>query len=298
MLRDKSLDFTRDKRGISRIVIILITAIVFAGLAGAGVWWWQNQQFQKQKQDSDKKIQELQKQIEDLKKEDSKTQEDSESKESELKSLDNTWNLYTNYKLGFSLKVPKKSFNTYGGCEWTTKDGDHSYRPKGAFVPVKVFEDDEQVIIATEYLYVLSGETKEDYKSFFSKCNKVTTTLTKLEDKDDTYFYSPSWHINIKEVKNDQELDKVIKDNYGSGCSIGNKKSSKQEGVFDVEIKGDGKDLGSTKCPVNFALEMKYYPAKNKLAFWNIGQAHNFYKADFKDGFDSEMSDSFKFLTN
>jgi hypothetical protein len=75
---------------------------------------------------------------------------------------------------------------------------------------------------------------------------------------------------------------------------LGDKKNTSQTGVFDIQIKGDGKDLGSTKCPVNFWTVVKYYPTKQMAASWDIGQDYNFAIGD--NPVDQEMIDSFKFI--
>lgn len=86
-MRNHSYHISQDKRGLAPIVIILITAVVSLGVAGGGVWYWQDQQAKKQKEDSDKKVAELQKQVDDSKKQ----IEDSEKELEELKkSTSNT----------------------------------------------------------------------------------------------------------------------------------------------------------------------------------------------------------------
>ena len=90
MKLNNSLDLARDKKGITLIVIILITAVVSLAVAGGGVWYWQDQQAQKQKEESDKKVAELQKQVDDSKKQ----IEDLKKSEKELtESQDNNQNI-------------------------------------------------------------------------------------------------------------------------------------------------------------------------------------------------------------
>jgi len=80
----------------------------------------------------------------------------SEKKTSEIISLDETWNKYTNYKLGFSINIPKFA---------------------------AISEDNENNIVISNGSY---------YK----------------------------WTLMIKAVKNDNELDKLIKERFGSACSF------------------------------------------------------------------------------
>lgn len=212
---------------------------------------------------------------------------------SETVSIDAAWNKYTNHTLGFSLKVPKQVMHTNGAsCKWSTDKGDHSYRPVSAMVPVKIFEDGNNVYISTEYFYKMSGETKENYQTYYSKCDKVVNSAELMKPVDN--YPNIGWKFLVRPVKNDAELEVFIKDHYGSGCSLGAKKASKQDGVFDVSIKGDGLDLDTTKCPLNYDTRLKYDPAKGKLISWDLGQAYTYWGE--KDVYyDGEMVDSFKF---
>jgi len=209
---------------------------------------------------------------------------------SSLTSIDETWNLYTNNKYGFSIKVPKKMFHGYGSmCEWKTD----SYRPNGGIVPVKIFED-ENIYISSEYFYELTGGIVRNNIHYFSGCDKVINSLSYL--KNDKYFQQQSWEFVIKNISDDIELENFIKERYGSGCKLGNKNYSDQSGVFNISIQGDGKDLEETKCPLNYITVLKYYPAKDKAVSWHLGQAFTFIAGESpQNDYDQEMVDSFKF---
>lgn len=218
----------------------------------------------------------------------------SSSSPSSITSLDASWNKYTNYQLGLSLKVPKQMIEFHGLCSYNDKNGDHSYRPQEAAVPVKILEDKEMVYIAAEYNYELSGETKDDTgRTFYSKCDKVTNTVARLSDREN--YHSSQWQIVVKEIENDTELEQFLKNRYGEGCSLGAKTVSKQSGVFDIEILGDGLSLGETKCPINYATKVLYYPNKKKVAAWDLGQACSFYYPTIETCLDTQISDSFTF---
>lgn len=105
----------KDGRGFSTIVVILITAFLSLTVAGGGVWYWQNQEAQKQKTDSDKKTQELQKQVEDLKK------EIEEAKSSDKDSETVNWKTFSSTSYGYSIKYPSG---------WVYKD--YGKLPEGA----------------------------------------------------------------------------------------------------------------------------------------------------------------------
>lgn len=194
-------------------------------------------------------------------------------KGSSIVSVDSTWNKYTNYKLGFSMDMPKLMSPFSGGCKWNTTE--NSYRPESTPVPVKIFEEGNVVYISQEYYYLLGGERKvpQGYGtvSYFDKCDKIMNSLALLKDTSNTY--ESKWKITVDTVNNDSELTMYLQSQFGSSCSVGEKKPSKQNGVYDIIIKGDDKDLGETKCPLNYMYVVKYYPAKNKVASWGVGQA-------------------------
>ena len=230
-------------------------------------------------------------------------------KESELTSLDETWNQYTYYQLGFSIKVPREMMLSYGSCKWNEKGGDHSYRPDRALVPVKIYEDKENntVYIASEYYYELAGETTENYVTYFSECNKVLNSLERVrkELRAERGHYQQAWDIVVRDVANDNQLESFIKERYGSGCGLGEKTPSEQEGVFNVGIDTGGAksfdEATGKDCVVNYMTVLRYYPAKNKVVSWHLGQDATFYKflgaAGQKDIiYDSEMAESFRFL--
>ena len=113
-----------NQKGLAPIVIILITAIVSLGVAGGGVWYYQDQQAKRQKEDSDKKVAELQKQVEDSKKQIEELQKSNES-EKTTESTDETanWKTYTATKFDFSVKYP--SSLSISDCQglFTAQDG-------------------------------------------------------------------------------------------------------------------------------------------------------------------------------
>ncbi|MFA6521499.1 MAG: TPM domain-containing protein [Candidatus Gracilibacteria bacterium] len=188
---------------------------------------------------------------------------------SSLEPIDDNWDLYTNYKLGFSVEVPHK-----GKLEGHLQ-GNIEYF---AYNEIKAIEKGNIV-------YISSGD--EYQNSSIQKSIKSRKTEAKRVQ-------GVSWAILIKKIKNDSQLKSLIKQKYGSSCKLGKKTKSSQEGVFDIEILGDGKDLGETRCPMNFITFMKYYPKLQRVATWDIGQAPNFeVNGEYVD---DKMSDSFAFI--
>jgi hypothetical protein len=206
-------------------------------------------------------------------------------------NVDSIWEKYTNKKLGFSLNIPKTMIHSNGSCQWVSNN-DHSYRPIEAAVPIKVFRGTGTVYISSEYYYKLTGETSEGSSHYFSGCQKIDNSVPLL--KDTKNYYEQFWAIRTASVNNDAQLASYIKQIYGRGCSLGEKKISNQDGVYGVSINTDGKPLETTACPINFAYQIKYYPAKNTVASWNTGQACTF-RAENNVCRDEEVIKSFKF---
>ena len=284
------------------VISVILAIIIIILLAGGGVYLW----LTTQKNILDKNIQlptsslldELDSSAttnqsdDQSKNNNSSTNSNQPQKDSELTSVDSIWDLYTNHKFGFSIKVPKQFYHFYGAaCSFDN----NSYRPQGALVPTKIFEGPDSVYISSEYFYNLSGETIQDYVYYYSQCTAITNNYSTLE----TYLYpqQQSWRFVIESAANDSELESFLQDRYGSGCSLGDQEPTSQAGVFDVKILGDGKDLGETACPLNYATEVRYYPAKNKVIAWDLGQAFTFaVDADYMDAYDLQMVDSFRFV--
>lgn len=218
----------------------------------------------------------------------------------DVTTVDDTWSTYTSHENGFYINIPRTMMHMYGSCKWNEENGDHSYRPELAYVPVAIFEDGDTVYISSDYYHVLSGETRETSadggtRLFFSDCQAVTNSLELLRDPENQY--QQKWAIVTAQIRDDEELDAFIKDRYGPGCSLGEKTPSSQEGVYDISIQGDGLDLSESQCPINYRTVVKYYPAGERVVAWDTGQATTFAAdASYAVTYDQEMIDSFRFL--
>lgn len=133
--------------------------------------------------------------------------------------------------------------------------------------------------------------------------NKQTGELIKTENTfvpeyiKNNYSYPMPWHIVILDVEDEKDLDLIIKQKLGSGCSYKSKITTSFEGNYRVKIEGDGKDLGETLCSVNYANYIIYSPIAKKIAFWSLGQECNIGLGfTFNNCFDLKISDSFHFL--
>ena len=206
-------------------------------------------------------------------------------KNNTLTSIDDTWNLYSNNLLGFSIKIPKMSFEYGGVCINGKLDV--------AMVPVTTFDDSQGTYITYEYFneYPINNVCKKTINDL----NTIQQRANQWKNGNGNNLIVPSnWHVVIAKVENDNELEGFIKTNYGSGCKIGTKSLS-PTGTYDVKILGDGLDLSETKCPINFVYALKYSPELHKAATWGVGQEVVFSSANYKQNYDSEMINSFKF---
>lgn len=218
-----------------------------------------------------------------------------------LTSSEEIWKDYNSTELSFSIKIPKIVYGV-----------DRCFSNRTIWVPVKVFEDKENGIayITQEYYY---DNWDSKLQNHTESCKKIIRTIDSLKEEREVVVQindkvqtnaNPflTWVIIIKDINNDAELNKFIKDTYGFGCFIEKKEPWKQEGVYEIKIKGEdwdeGTDLGNTTCPFNYTYKILYAPEKNKIMSVNLGQECGFTTdPNFKlyKCYDEEMIDSFEF---
>jgi len=223
------------------------------------------------------------------------------SEGSTLVSKNDTWNVYTNERFGFTINVPKSYYAWDGAC----KEENGFYNVTEAEVPVVVFEDYEGVLFDRAYhaqtyanKYVADKSDLYGGSIVFNNCKIIPTNFDNLNTEVNW------WKFVFSDVKSDQDLEQFIKIYYGSSCSIGEKKlSAQQSGVYDITIAGDGLDLGETNCPVNYVYKIKYYPAQNKIMSVKLGQEAKYFATDVDNinntdliSYDDDMIDSFRFI--
>lgn len=211
------------------------------------------------------------------------------------------WETYVSSELGFSIKYPEMVYGV-NRCD----------SEKPFWVPLKIFEDEENgiVYITEEYYYdnwdsELQNNTGpcEKITNSFKSLNEQRAIIVDINDKI-SLNYNPflTKVLVIKNIKNDAELNKFIKDNYGMGCFVEKKELWVQKGVYEIKIKGEdwdkGADLGMTTCPYNYVYKILYAPKKNKLMLVNLGQECGFetnYNLESYKCYDDEIVNSFKF---
>ncbi len=205
------------------------------------------------------------------------------------------WTKHTDKILGFSISIPKM----VSGLNWCTD--------KDSLVPLKVFEDNVNnvVYLVPEYSY---GVTEDQTKQ--TSCRKSVYSLQRIRDEiggkgvKGNYVSSPGnpslgLAVKVKDVKNDTELNKFIKDNYGSGCLIDSKTPwEQQKGVYEITIKGedwDKVDYWDSTCPSNG--RTLYSPEKGRVMSVKIGQEYRFYSDSTNShAYDEDIINSFRFI--
>jgi len=200
------------------------------------------------------------------------------------------WSKYVNDEFGFSIDIPDKV------CGW------YSCEPRKAIqVPVKIFEDNENgiVYISQEYYYISKFDSA--LRKHMGECKKTIERPKGLKPR-------LGWAIVIKTVENEDELDKFIKENYGSGCEAKDKKfwetDYNQSGVYNISIGGEGDNmktnLGTTSCAGAWTTRHKvlYFPEENKVMSVKLGQEPTFFNNSHTAAYDEKMIDSFKFETS
>ncbi len=194
------------------------------------------------------------------------------------------WNDYVNEEYGFRFSYPLFSISNY---YWSNLNNDKRML-SDLLVPNKVFSKNNNFYLSQEYNFEINFKTNE--------LVKIKNTFIP-EYNEDKLVYPVPWHIVIFEVNNEKDLDEVIKKKLGMGCSFKEKKETNFPGNYRVEINGDGKDLGETLCPVNYASYIIYNPSTQKVAFWSLGQECNIGLGFMSENcFDFEISESFYFF--
>ncbi|MFA5360154.1 MAG: hypothetical protein WC349_04325 [Patescibacteria group bacterium] len=191
------------------------------------------------------------------------------------------WLDYKNDEFSFTLRYPSLSVDNqlWGNLSETLPSSE-------ILLPNQILSKGNNFYLHQKYSLVRDQQT-----GIISK-----TENTFIPEYDGSYSYPTPWHIVIFNVKDKNELEKIIKTKLGPGCSYKTKISTEFKGNYRVEINGDGKDLGETLCPVNYANYIIYSPDREKVAFWSIGQECQIGLGFmFENCFDKKISDSFHF---
>ena len=125
----------------------------------------------------------------------------------------------------------------------------------------------------------------------------IKTENTLIPEYDNTYSYPIPWHIVIFDIKDEADLDQIIKQKMGPGCSYKTKTPTDFVGNYKIEIDGDGLGLDETKCYAGYTYYIIYSSIQKKIAFWSTGQDCQIGLGLFSDScFDEKIAASFHFF--
>jgi len=174
---------------------------------------------------------------------------------SEIIKIDELWNKYINYDLGFEINYPKYSFDA----------------------EVEIIEDGDIVYFITDGNY--QKEMIEERRGLddFEKVKGITYAFL------------------VKEAQNEEELEELIKKRYYQSCNLGEMNFNEELNAYYVKVDASEIDFENPNaCFMNFAYNILYNKDKNKVVFWNLGQAVNFWYND--EVYDFKINKSFRFL--
>jgi len=192
------------------------------------------------------------------------------------------WLNYKNEEYGMIFRYPSLSIDNklWGGLSEGLSTSD-------VLLPNQVLSKGNNFYLHQKYDTSIDWQTGE----------LIKTENTFVPEYDNTHTYPLSWHIVILEAHDEISLDKAIKQKLGSGCSYKSKILIEFNNNYRIEIDGDGKDLGSTACPVNYQNYIIYSPGQGKVAFWSTGQECQIGLGFiYPDCFDQKISNSFHFI--
>lgn len=243
----------KNKKLFKRILLIVLAVIVLGGIAG-GIYYYKTLNAKKQITDTTVKEQE---QVIENKSNSTRT------------SIDDKWGIYTNYKLGFSIEIPKESVMD---------------NISGSKALVEVIEP----IKWSNTIHIVAA-TQENIKWHQDKINNAKNELESVR-------YVPFGILIRENINNDEDIKKFIQERYGEKCGILEKENTSQKGVFDIRIAGSGSIGSEGSCAIMWRYALKYDSNNKKLASWDGGQDYGFRTENTINGVDDEMNDSFRFI--
>lgn len=193
------------------------------------------------------------------------------------------WVDYNNEEYNFSFNYPLASVNNKWWGNLIEK------KPLlNLLLPNQVLSKNNNFYLTQKYDVEVDSRTGDLIKT-------ENTFIPEYKENDRSY--PLSWHIVVLDVKNEADLDLVIKQKLGFGCGYKSKIATGFADNYRIEIEGDGKDLGETLCPVNYANYIIYSPLVKRVAFWSVGQECQIGLGFMSDNcFDEKISNSFHFL--
>lgn len=217
--------------------------------------------------------------------------------DAEIISINDEWNKYVNYRLGFSMNIPTSMYRDDAGCYWN-ENGDYSYRPEEGKVPVVVIEGEDRVYITSKYDVVLTQKTQipteKGYRSKFGGCELQENNLELVENRDYTSYI---WEIAFRGIESDADLELLIDQYYGECFSLGEVLPEEEKDYSKVKVLGDGKPVEESECLLRGGYVFVYSQELKIAATWKTGQSIHFASLGINEGaYDGEMLSSFEFI--
>ena len=135
-------------------------------------------------------------------------------------------------------------------------------------VPTKIFEDGNTTIISFAYTMLPK------------KCVKVENTISNLKQMKYNkypYYTEGGSGVTVLPAFNDNDINTLIKQIYGTDCSYGGK--TKAENWFDITVVGGIRsDFDSSNCLFPHVRGfLRWYPTNNKLVSIILGSTQSCY---------------------
>lgn len=222
--------------------------------------------------------------------------------DSEIKSGSGEWNTYINHKLSFSIQIPKK-IAASGGSPCVKEDyvydnyGEKTSAPSHystdiGVVPAVVVEDGNDFYVTSEYTYQQTGlyDYGDGYR-LATGCKKVETNAAVIAEtrKTDTSYVVDKLPFSVVDVKDQADIAGWVQKHFGKDVFVTGTQAD-PHGWENVKL--DCKK-GTEFC-LNFAFQLRYYKAKNRLVYLEQGQGGQIAKPDKENYYDGEIFDSFQ----
>lgn len=214
----------------------------------------------------------------------------------ELRSIDEEWNLYTNHKLGFSMKIPKRMYRWDAVCEPSKGSDGTIYTPGPGIVPVVVIEGGDRVYITSKTVIALSSSKndpsgKTRYPN--DQCEIKENTLEMLWNRDYTSYI---WDIYVQQVDAEEDLERMVDNYYGECFSVGEITPIEDRYFSFVQVLGDQKPVEESQCLLRGMYIFAYSKNLRTAATWKTGQSVHFPSGPENEDYDWEMWKSFQFI--
>jgi hypothetical protein len=188
-----------------------------------------------------------------------------ENKKSQIVEIDEVFNRYSNYQLGFSIKYPTK------GMGWRCLKDDGAPGRDMAYIEHTILEETEN-----NYIHFINKEyiierNNKDLKAI--SCETKTTNIAAISQSRknngyQTVYFLGGFHFKYVKVQNDEDLIKLADDVHGPGCDV--KVNHDENGeILSASLNGFGYP---NPCPLNYGYRYMYIPQIKLGITWGIGQ--------------------------